>query len=156
MDAIRFLCAACGFVYYFNVAVSASAIVVGDDGQVLFIRRAREPGKDKLALPGGFVDRGESAEHAALRELREEAGVALEAVEFLASFPNLYVYRGVEYPVVDLFFTGAVSTREASPLEDVTEVLWAAPDALREEDLAFPSHSRALRELLRRRALPSL
>jgi ADP-ribose pyrophosphatase YjhB (NUDIX family) len=149
VDAVRFVCDACSFVYYYNVAVSASAIVVGPDAQVLFIRRARPPGQDKLALPGGFIDRGETAEHAALRELREEAGVALERVQFLASFPNLYVYRGVEYPVVDLFFTARVGSRTASPLDDVTEIVWAAPESLREEDLAFPSHARALGELAR-------
>lgn len=79
-----------------------------------------------------------------MRELREEAGVKLERVDFLASFPNLYAYRGVEYPVVDLFFVAKVETRAASPLDDVTEVVWAAPASLTENDLAFPSHPRAL------------
>lgn len=143
-DAIRFACGACGFVYYYNVAVSSSVLLVAADGAALFIRRARDPGKDKLALPGGFVDRGETAEAAAMRELREEAGVKLERVDFLASFPNLYAYRGVEYPVVDLFFVAEVETRAARPLDDVTEVVWTAPASLTENDLAFPSHPRAL------------
>ncbi len=144
-DAIRFVCEACGFVYYYNVAVSSAVLILGPDGDALFIRRARDPGKDKLALPGGFIDPGETAEHAAVREVREEAGVALTQVQFLASFPNLYAYRGVEYPVVDLFFTAEVPTRQASPLEDVTEIVWAPAGSLRDEDLAFPSHARALR-----------
>jgi ADP-ribose pyrophosphatase YjhB (NUDIX family) len=149
-DAVRFICDACGFVYYYNVAVSASCVVVAPDGLVLFIRRAREPGKDKLALPGGFVDRGETAEHAAMREVREETGVTLLVVDFLGSFPNLYAYRGVEYPVIDLFFRSRVEGRAAIPLEDVTEVVWAAPHLLQDCDLAFPSHVQALHELQRR------
>lgn len=144
-DAVRFVCDACGFVYYYNVAVSSAALILTADGHALFIRRARDPGRDKLALPGGFIDRGETAEHAAIREVREEAGVKLDSVEFMASFPNLYAYRGVEYPVVDLFFVARVETRNASPLDDVTEIVWAVPGSLREEDLAFPSHARALR-----------
>lgn len=155
VDAVRFTCDACGFVYYYNVAVSSSGVVVGADGHVLFIRRARDPGKDKLALPGGFVDRAETAEHAAVREVREEAGVTLASVKFLASFPNLYAYRGVEYPVVDLFFCARVQSRDAIPLDEVTEVVWAPPDALKDEDLAFPSHARALRELRRLGAPPA-
>ena len=143
-DAVRFVCEACGFVYYYNVAVSSAVLILGPDGQALFIRRARDPGKDKLALPGGFIDRGETAENAALREVREEAGVRLDGVEFLVSFPNLYTYRAVEYPVVDLFFTARVASRKASALDDVTEIVWAPPNSLREEDLAFPSHARAL------------
>lgn len=151
-DAVRFVCAACGFVYYYNVAVSAAALISGPDEQVLFIRRARDPGKDKLALPGGFIDRGESAEGAALREVREECGVALASLTFLGSFPNLYAYLGVEYPVVDLFFTASVTSRQASPLDDVTEIVWAPAEALDEQDLAFPSHVRAVRAFLELRA----
>ena len=143
-DAVRFVCDACGFVYYYNVAVSSAVLITTADGDMLFIRRARDPGRDKLALPGGFIDRGETAEHAAMREVREEAGVKLDSVEFLASFPNLYSYRDVEYPVVDLFFTASAETRQARPLDDVTEIVWAKPGSLRDEDLAFPSHVRAL------------
>jgi NAD+ diphosphatase len=150
LNAIRFTCGACGFIYFYNVAVSSSVAVVDPDGNVLFVRRAHAPGKDKLALPGGFIDRGETAEGAAIREVREESGLTLLRVEFLASFPNLYPYRGVEYPVVDLFFCAQVHAREAMPLDEVTEVVWAAPDALREGDVAFASHASALKELVRR------
>ncbi|HEY6081142.1 MAG TPA: NUDIX hydrolase [Polyangiaceae bacterium] len=149
-DAVRFVCDACGFVYYYNVAVSASVLILAADGHILFIRRARDPSQGKLALPGGFIDRGETAEAAAIREIREEAGVQLPSVEFLASFPNLYAYRGVEYPVVDLFFVGRVATRASSALDDVTEIVWASPGALGEADLAFPSHARALEAFQRR------
>ncbi len=144
-DAVRFVCETCGFVYYYNVAVSSAVLILDASGHALFIRRARDPGRNKLALPGGFIDRGETAEAAAMREVREEAGVKLSRVEFLASFPNLYTYRTVEYPVVDLFFTASVLAREASPLDDVTEVVWAPPSSLRDVDLAFPSHANALR-----------
>lgn len=143
-DAVRFVCQACGFVYYYNVAVSAAVVIADLRGELLLVRRAREPGKDKLAFPGGFIDRGETAEDAAMREVREECGVRLERVAFLVSFPNLYRYREVEYPVVDLFFTAQVESRRASALDEVTEVVWAPAASLREQDLAFPSHARAL------------
>jgi 8-oxo-dGTP diphosphatase len=45
------------------------------DVEVLLIRRAREPFKDRWAFPGGFVDKDESLEHAASRELLEETGL---------------------------------------------------------------------------------
>jgi ADP-ribose pyrophosphatase YjhB (NUDIX family) len=153
-DAIRFICDGCGFVYYFNVAVSSAVLVLDTDGQALFIRRARDPGRDKLAMPGGFIDRGETAEAAAIREVREEAGVKLDNLEFLASFPNLYTYREVEYPLLDLFFVARVRGRTASPLDDVTEVIWAPPGSLRDEDLAFPSHANALRFFASRARAP--
>ena len=41
-----------------------------------------------------------------------------------------------------------VAAREDSPLDEVTEVVWAHPGSLRDEDLAFPSHEKALRFFL--------
>ena len=82
-------------------------------------------------------------------------GIKLAGVEFFASFPNLYGYRSVDYPVVDLFFTASVESREASPLDDVTEIVWAPPATLREEDLAFSSHARALAAFGSRRRPPA-
>ena len=53
------------------------------DLKVLLIKRASEPFKDKWALPGGFVDEGESPQQAAARELREEAGLSLDVSDLL-------------------------------------------------------------------------
>jgi hypothetical protein len=43
-----------------------------------------------------------------------------------------------------------VSSRAARPLDDVTEIVWAPPGSLREADLAFPSHARAIAAFLAR------
>jgi len=49
--------------------------VVIEGGKVLLIRRARPPFKGRWALPGGFVEEGESAEEAVVREALQETGV---------------------------------------------------------------------------------
>ena len=48
-------------------------------GRLLTVRRARDPEKGTLDLPGGFVDPEETVDDAVRRELREETG--LEATE---------------------------------------------------------------------------
>ena len=53
--------------------------VVFNGDSVLLIRRAFEPFKGFLALPGGFVDIFESVEMACVRELKEETGLEIDA-----------------------------------------------------------------------------
>ena len=74
------------------------------DGRVLLVRRAREPAAGTLDLPGGFIDFGETAEVALVRELREELDLAIEVLDYLGSYPNVYPYAGVRYHTLDLCF----------------------------------------------------
>jgi ADP-ribose pyrophosphatase YjhB (NUDIX family) len=54
--------------------------------RVLLVRRTNPPPKGKWALPGGFIEKGESLEDAALRELEEETGVRDVYLEQLYTF----------------------------------------------------------------------
>jgi NAD+ diphosphatase len=142
-----FRCTACGFVYYFNAAVSVSAIIRDgpDDTRALFIRRGHEPAQGKLAFVGGFVDPGEGVEMALAREVREEVGLELTDVRWLASFPNAYHYRDLVYPVADLFFVcRAVRPEQAAALDGVASVCWLDPRRVDPDEIAFPSMRAAL------------
>jgi NAD+ diphosphatase len=144
----RWACPDCGFEYFHNVA-TAAGIVVEAEGLVLLLERAREPAKGMLALPGGFVEPGEGAEDAALRECREELGWAPERIEFLASFPNVYRYRGMPYATCDLYFRAILPALDLSRLlvdEGETAALRLVPSAeLPWELIAFESTKLALR-----------
>lgn len=147
---IPFHCGTCGFTFYFNPTVAAAVIIVRQDGCVLFITRAKEPAKGKLAFPGGFIDIGERAEDGLRREAREEVGLEIGALEFLCSRPNEYVYKEIAYPVLDLLFTAPVSGEaEAQPLDGVSRVDWLEAAAVAPEELAFPSLRAGLAEFLR-------
>ena len=145
-------CAACGFVYYFNPAVSAAGILLRDDGQSLFIRRGHEPGLGRLAFVGGFVDAGETPEIALRREVVEEVGVALDRIEYLGSQPNTYVYRGLTYHVVDLVFVATLAPgAEPRQLDGVAAIEWHDPLTLDPGRLAFASMTWALATYQRQR-----
>jgi NAD+ diphosphatase len=103
-DGKRWLCGECGFEYYHNVATAVGAIL-DRAGEIVFLERALDPGKGKLGLPGGFVDPGESAEDALRRECLEEIGWSPPSLDFLASFPNVYPYKGIRYRTCDFYFS---------------------------------------------------
>ena len=134
-----FSCEACGFLFFFNPAVAVAALIVRPDGLGLFIRRAKDPARGRLALVGGFVDPGENAEGALRREVREEVGVELDTLTFLSSSPNDYHYRGTTYSVVDLIFAGTTPTAEARALDGVAGLEWLDPFGVAIDDLAFRS-----------------
>jgi 8-oxo-dGTP diphosphatase len=58
-------------------ALMTDCVVFEPDGRVLLVRRKHEPFAGCYALPGGFVNIGETIEAACCREVREEAGVSL-------------------------------------------------------------------------------
>jgi len=82
-------CGHCDITIYHNVVAAASAMVV-QDGQVLLTRRKREPKKGRYDIPGGFIEPGETARQATLRELKEETGLEGEIVELLGVYDDHY------------------------------------------------------------------
>ena len=53
-------CADCGFVYYLNPSAATAAFIENEQGELLVCRRAKEPSKGTLDLPGGFADMEEA------------------------------------------------------------------------------------------------
>jgi len=56
-------------------ALTVDCVIYDPAGRVLLIRRKNEPFQGAFALPGGFVDIGETVEAACRREVREETGL---------------------------------------------------------------------------------
>ncbi|MER5868073.1 NUDIX domain-containing protein [Kitasatospora sp. NPDC002040] len=78
-------CPGCGGISYRNplpVAVALLPVEVPDGARsLLVIRRTIDPGYGELALPGGYIDFGETWQQGAARELREETGIEADPAE---------------------------------------------------------------------------
>ena len=53
-------CADCEFVYYFNPSAATVALIMNERNELLVCRRAKDPAKGTLDLPGGFIDMAET------------------------------------------------------------------------------------------------
>ena len=71
-----------------NPSLAADAVVFDRAGNLLLIRRKNPPFKGRYALPGGFVEYGETAEAAALRELHEETGLRAKSPRLIGVYSN--------------------------------------------------------------------
>lgn len=92
---------------------------------ILVIERAKEPFRDCVALPGGFVESGEGARDAAVRELREETGIAVRAAELVRSGRYGAPGRDPRGRVVSEVYCGrVVDPGEAVPASDARTVAW--------------------------------
>lgn len=148
-----FACTACDFHYYFSPAVAVAGFVTDGTDRLLFLRRARDPGKGMLGLPGGFVDPGETMEQAMHREAIEEVQLPLTSMEYLVSYPNLYHFQGVDIPVTDVFFSCMVDSFDnlVRQEDEVADTHICQPTQQELDAMAFPSNRKALELYLARR-----
>lgn len=158
-DERELRCAHCGGRFFFNTAAAAGAFLFKERDLVLCIR-GQEPGLDLLDVPGGFIEFGESVEAGLRREIAEELGLFVDALEYLTSEPNQYPFSGVLYRTLDLFFVGAVpAAADLYPDDDVKGICLVDPLKLDPERFAFASTKAAfltLRDRLREGSLPAV
>jgi len=67
-------------------ALTADAVIRYKKSNVILIRRKNPPFKGKLALPGGFIDKGETPEQACIREAKEETNLDVKIIKKIGIF----------------------------------------------------------------------
>lgn len=123
---------------YPRAALTVDAVVFGRAPgglQLLLVRRKKPPFAGSWALPGGFLELDETLERAALRELEEETGIRLEALEQLRAFDA--IDRDPRERVIGIAHFALVDVAQHTPRagDDASEAAWFRLDALPE--LAF-------------------
>jgi ADP-ribose pyrophosphatase len=136
-----------GNTYPSRPRVAVGAIVFKDD-RILLVRRGKAPAENCWAIPGGSVEIGETLQHAAERELLEETGVTIRALDPVFTFD--IIERDPDgavrfhYVVVDLMADYVAGS--ARPAGDATEARWVSS-----KELPHLNVSRTTLDLLRER-----
>jgi mutator protein MutT len=118
------------------------AIILDDQNRVLLGKRTRNGGVGQWALIGGRPDKDETAEQAVVREVKEEVGL-----DFLPKF-----YAEIEDKIAEqnqawlvTFFSGSTKGELKFDPNEVSEIIWAAPQDLDNLDITF-NHKEILQE----------
>jgi ADP-ribose pyrophosphatase YjhB (NUDIX family) len=141
-DPARLVCSACGFIFYLDPKLAVGTVIVDDRKRIVLVKRAIEPGYGKWVFPGGYVDRGEEVQRAAVREAREEAGLDVRIDRLI----NIYSYAG-RTPVIVVYAATMIGGILGCDDEGL-EVKFFEPDVIPWDELAFRSTQEALREFL--------
>ncbi len=139
-------CAACGNTSFVNPLPVAVVLLPVDDG-LLLVRRNIEPRTGWLALPGGYINLGESWQAAGAREVLEETGLVIDPDEIrefrVKSAPNggTLVIFGLARPR---------RAQDLPPFEpnDETQEVCIVTQA---QELAFSTHTETMREYFEQR-----
>jgi ADP-ribose pyrophosphatase YjhB (NUDIX family) len=140
------VCLDCGFVHYINPRPVAGTIPVRADGKILLGRRDIEPRRGFWVFPGGFMDVGETAEEAAIRETREEVRLDVGKLELIG------VFTRVEPGVVVIVYE-AEALGEAEVGHETSEIGWFGAHEIPWDEIAFDSTEAALRAWVAKQSL---
>lgn len=137
----RLVCQACGFIFFQDPKVATGAIF-SLNGGIILVQRAIEPRSGKWVFPGGYVDRGETLEAAALREVKEESGLEVRLTRLLGA------YSSPGNAVILIVYAGEVTGGTLRTDDENQDIRPFPPAEIPWDELAFPSTRQALRDYL--------
>lgn len=135
--------------------LTVDCVAFDSRGRVLLIRRKHPPHAGRFALPGGFVDIGETVEKACRRELDEETGVRAKTLVLVGVYSD--PARDPRGHSVSVAFATVLGRAKPRAGDDAAEAVWVGD--WRKQSLAF-DHDSVVRDayavLRRRRLLPAI
>jgi 8-oxo-dGTP diphosphatase len=118
-------------------------IILQRDSKILMVRRKKDPFKGQLALPGGFINEGETAEEAARREAIEETTLEVEPIEILGVYSD--PKRDPRKHIMSVVFVGIIVGGSDKAGDDAESIEWVELGTIEKQEIAF-DHAQILRD----------
>lgn len=128
----------CSFVHWDNPLPVAVVLIPNKDGHVFLVQRGVAPRAGMWALPGGFIDRGETPDQGAVREAKEETGLDVE-------IERLLWWTVTQNNNILFFFLAKPNDGTPKPGSDALAVKPFAQGTVPVE-IAFPTHRQTIED----------
>jgi 8-oxo-dGTP diphosphatase len=125
-------------------------IIIQMNSRILLVKRRNEPFRGYMAMPGGFVNEGETVEDAAKREVKEETSLNIELIDILGVYSD--PKRDPRGHNMSTVFIGKIPTIrngrvKAAAADDALELQWMDLEVIPNEKFAF-DHKNILKDYL--------
>lgn len=131
---------------YKSPKLTVDGIILEENKRILLVKRKHQPFQGKWALPGGFVEYGETTEEAIKREVLEETGLKTHIIELIGVYsePN----RDPRGHTISIVYRLQKSGGKLESGDDAADVKFFDVDHL--PDLSF-DHGRIIEDVLWRK-----
>ena len=127
-------------------SLTADIFIFDDNLNFILIKRRNDPFKNCWALPGGFVEYGESVENAAIREAKEETSIDVELIDLV----NVYSEpdRDPRGHTITVAYTAKGNFNDRKAEDDACDIAIFSAEKLNEIKIAF-DHKKIIKDCLK-------
>ena len=127
-------------------SLTADIFIFDDNLNFILIKRRNDPFKNCWALPGGFVEYGESVENAAIREAKEETSIDVELIDLV----NVYSEpdRDPRGHTITVAYTAKGNFNDRKAEDDACDIAIFSAKKLDEIKIAF-DHKKIIKDCLK-------
>ncbi len=119
----------------YKIPESVVDVIIEKRNQIVLIERGNDPYKGKLAIPGGFVEYGETVENAAVREAKEETSLDVRLKHILGVYSD--PERDPRCHALSVVFIAETVGGKLEANDDAAKTGWYQVDKLEPANLAF-------------------
>jgi 8-oxo-dGTP diphosphatase len=120
--------------------------IIQNSTSILLVKRSKDPYKNQFALPGGFVNEGETIEEAIKREVYEETSLEIHPIEILGVYSD--PKRDPRGHMMTVVFIVIIIRGNPRAGDDAKEILWIPIEKLNDIQIAF-DHKLVIQDYLR-------
>jgi 8-oxo-dGTP diphosphatase len=122
-------------------------VILERESKILMVKRKKDPYKDHLALPGGFVNEGETVEDAMKREAMEETSLEIHPIDILGVYSD--PRRDPRKHIVTVVFLGIIVSGDLRASDDAASIEWiqlSSIDQLQQQKMLAFDHAQILQD----------